>query len=103
MNQLAERSDRGWLTRAFRNFAAPAAQVPKVDQSAAQRARVDTSAWASKPIRFGLLTTCAVAGAGFLGAVLTSSLPLTAQVVVAIGAACVGVVASVGVCSRSNG
>jgi len=98
MNQLADRSSRGWLTRVFRRFAAPAAQIPKLDQSASQRARVDTSGWASgAPIRFGLLTTCAVAGAGFLGAVLASALPLAAQVAVAVGAACVGFIAPVGV------
>ena len=80
----------------FRRFAAPATRVPKLEQSAAQRARVDTSAWASRPIRFGLLTTCAVAAAGVLGAVLASSLPLAAQVAVAIGAVLVGFVAAVG-------
>jgi hypothetical protein len=98
MDQLAERSRRGWPTRVLRRFAAPATQTQKLDQSAAQRARVDTSAWTSRaPIRFGLLTTCAVAGAGFLGAVLATALPLAAQVAVAIGAACVGFAAPVGV------
>ena len=95
MSAPAERSDRRWLTRVFRRFAAPAKRVPKLDQSASQRARVDTSAWASRPIRFGLLTTCAVAGAGVLGAVLASALPLAAQVAVAVGAAFVGFVAAV--------
>lgn len=82
----------------LRRFAAPAVQIPKLDQTAAQRARVDTSAWASQaPIKFGLLTTCAVAGAGFLGAVLASALPVGGQVAVAVGAACTGFVAPVGV------
>ena len=80
----------------FRRFAARATRVPKLEQSAAQRARVDTSEWASRPIRFGLLTTCAVAAAGVLGAVLASSLPLVTQVAVAIGAALVGFMAAVG-------
>ena len=80
----------------LRRFAAPAAQVPKLDQSATQRAGVDTSAWASRaPIRFGLLTTCAVAGAGVLGALLASALPVAAQLGIAIAAACVGFVAPV--------
>jgi hypothetical protein len=80
----------------FGRFAAPAALVPKLEQSATQRARVDTSAWVSRaPIRFGLLTTCTVAGAGVLGAVLANTLPVGAQVVIAIGAACVGFVAPV--------
>jgi hypothetical protein len=96
MGAPAERSDRRWLTRVLRRFAAPATRVPKLEQSAAQRARVETSAWASRPIRFGLLTTCAVAGAGVLGAVLASALPLAAQVAVAIGAAFVGFVTAVG-------
>jgi hypothetical protein len=96
MGAPAERSNRRWLTRVLRRFAAPATRVPKLEQSAAQRARVDTSAWASRPIRFGLLTTCAVAGAGVLGAVLASALPLAAQAAVAIGAAFVGFTAAVG-------
>ncbi len=80
----------------FRRFAARAALVPKLKQSATQRARVDTSTWVSSaPIRFGLLTTCTVAGAGVLGALLASALPVGAQVVIAIGAACVGFVAPV--------
>ena len=86
----------------FRRFAAPATRVPKLEQSAAQRARVDTSAWASRPIRFGLLTTCAVAAAGVLGAVLASSLPLATQVAVAIGAALVGFMAAVGALLRDR-
>jgi hypothetical protein len=84
------------LTTVFRRLAAPAAQVPTLEQSAAQRARVDTSAWATQaPITFGLLTTCAVAGAGVLGAVLAGALPLAAQVAVATGAACAGFVTPV--------
>ena len=95
MNELAKRSSRGRLARVFGRFAAPAARVPKLEQSAAQRARVDTSAWAAQPIRFGLLTACAVAGAGALGAVLASPLQLAEQVAVAIGAGGVGFLTAV--------
>jgi hypothetical protein len=96
MNQLVERSPRRWPASLLRRLAARAAEVPRLELSAVQRARVDTSAWASRaPIRFGLLTTGAVAGAGVIGAVLASPLPVAAQVGVAIGAACVGFVVTV--------
>jgi hypothetical protein len=98
MNQLVERSPKRWPAKLLGRLAASAAEVPTREQSAVQRARVDTSAWARRaPIRFGLLTTGAVAGAGVIGAVVASPLAVVAQVGVAIGAACFGFVVTVSV------
>ena len=97
MNAIVERSP--WrLARLFSRWAAPAAQVPRLEQSAAQRARVDTSAWVTRaPIRFGLLTAGSGAGATAFGAWFASALPAAAQVAVSVGAACVGFVVPVAV------
>ena len=98
MDATVERSPRRWLARLFSRWAAPAAQVPRLEQSAAQRARVDTSAWVTRaPIRSGLLTTGSGAGATAFGAWLASALPVAAQAAVSVGAACVGFIAPVAV------
>jgi hypothetical protein len=62
-----------------------AEEIPALEQTAWQRARVDASSFAAgKPIRFGILTTAGAGGVGALAAVLASGVPLLLQI--ALGA-----------------
>jgi hypothetical protein len=86
--------------RLLRRLAGPAAQIPKLKQTAAQRARVDTSTWATDaPIRFGLLTAASGAGVAAVGAWQANRNGLAAgwQIAVGIGGAVVGFLLAVGV------
>lgn len=91
MNTHPERRLDRWPVRLVRRLAAPAARVPELEQSAGQRARVDTSKWAgAAPIRFGLVTTASVAVVGVLAGLLPSGLSLGARIVVGVVGAAVG-------------
>jgi hypothetical protein len=91
MNVHPERPSGRWPVRLVRRFVAPAARVPGLEQSAGERARVDTSKWAgAAPIRFGLVTTASVAVVGVLAGLIPSGLSLGARIVAGVVGACVG-------------
>jgi hypothetical protein len=81
------------LERVLGRWAARADDVRRPEQSAFQRARVDTSAWAgSSPIRFGLLTAACIAGGSAVSVWLADGLALGWQVTAGIAGAAVGFV-----------
>ena len=87
-----------WADRQLRRLAEPALAVPPLEQSAAQRARVDTSAWATKaPIRFGLLTAASGAGAAVAAVALASDLALASQIAAGVAGGVAGFLLPVGV------
>ncbi|OAI39459.1 hypothetical protein AYO39_02825 [Actinobacteria bacterium SCGC AG-212-D09] len=76
-----------WVSRQL----ARAKTVPQLDQSAGQRARVDSSNWATNnPIRFGLLTALSIGGVAALAVWLTKDLSLGWQIAAGIAGAAVG-------------
>lgn len=81
---------RSWFAWLF-HWTASAKAVPAIEQTAWQRAKVDTSSFAAGwPILFGALVTAGVAAGGVLPAVWTSGYTTLVIVVGAVAGALVG-------------
>ncbi len=98
MNASGEPPSPRGLGRIRRGLSARAGEVPTFEQSALQRARVDTSAWVERAsIRFHLVAAGTAGGAGVLGAALAAALPIGVQITVAIASSCLGFLAPLAV------
>lgn len=80
---------------ALLGIAAGAEHVPHLQQSALQRARVDTSRLVARPIVFALTTGCVIAAATVIGTVVAAKLPLLLQIGVGIAAVIAGMLVAV--------